>query len=857
MCSFLETSRRSDPAFHTRCPPSERTTVAMTPERWERVSELLDTVFEHPPDERRAVVDDLCEDETVQSEVEAILETEDEAAAFLEAEAGPHLSAVLPDEESTDSGEAAIDPLDAGQRLGAYRIADRLGQGGMSVVYRAERADDQFEQTVAVKLLRGTLDPEVRRRFRAERRILAALDHPNIAQILDGGTTTDGRPYFVMEYVDGRPITEYCDENQLSIEERLDLFCTVVETVQYAHRSLIIHRDLKPSNVLVRDDGTVKLLDFGIAKVLDAGPNESFAAPSTRTGRHLMTPEYAAPEQVKGETITTATDVYALGILLYELLAGRRPYALDPHSPYDVVQMVCDTDPARPSTTLRTNRDDAPGPAAIADARDSTPSRLKRHLQGDLDALVLKALRKDPDARYDTAAALADDIEAYRDGRPVQAHAGSWTYRLRKFVQRRRTTVASAALILLLLVGYAVTLTVQTNRIRAERNEAEAVTAFLVDLFEGSDPLRPMRAPRSDSLRLRNLLNRGAKRVRTELDGQPTVQAKLMSVIGRVYTNTGNYSRADSLLQTALSLYQSQNEESSTDLTWTKQTMAYSHFRQGRYEEAERLYREVLDPYRQRDRPTLSRQASVLNGLALVLDESGAPAQADSIYRIIIDRFRTERDSVPGTYFHNLAIALEHQDRFEEALEMHDRALAAFRRQYGDTHPTVANAIARMAFTNHRAGRRTTADSLHREALAMRRELLPPTHPHLASSLVRYAWLLIERGEVSEARAKAEEGLSILTSLLPEGHWQIAAARSVLALCDMAEGDLEAAEPPLRAQYQMARKQFGPQDWRARTAAQALVKLYRTWEKPDSAARYAHWLAKTSPGETATRLPTP
>ncbi len=829
----------------------------MTPERWERVSEILDRIFEHPPDEWQAVADEVCEDETVQSDVEAILETENEAAAFLEAGAGPHLSALLPEEESTDSGEAAIDPLDTGQRLGAYRITDMLGQGGMSVVYRAERADNQFEQTVAVKLLRSVPHPEVLQRFRTERHILAALDHPNIAQILDGGTTPDGRPYFVMEYVDGRPITEYCNENQLSIEERLDLFSTVVETVQYAHRSLIIHRDLKPSNVLVRDDGAVKLLDFGIAKVLDVGPNESFAAPSTRTGRHLMTPEYAAPEQVKGEAITTATDVYALGILLYELLAGCRPYALDQHSPYDVVQMVCDTDPARPSTALRANQDDAPEPEAVADARDSTPSRLKRHLQGDLDAIVLKALRKDPGARYDTAAVLANDIEAYLDGRPVQAYTGSWTYRLRKFVQRRRTTVASAALILLLLAGYAVTLTVQTNRIRAERNKAEAVTAFLVDLFEGSDPLRPMRAPRSDSLTLRNILDRGAKRARTELDGQPAVQAKLMSIIGRVYTNTGHYSRADSLLQTALPLYQAQGEESSLDLAWAKQSMAFSHLRLGRYEEAERLYREVLDTYRQWGRFNLSRRASVLNGLALVLDESGAPAQADSIYRDIIDRFRTERDSVPGTYFHNLAIALEHQDQFEEALQMHDRALAAFRRQYGDAHPTVANAIARMAFTNHRAGRHTTADSLHQEALTMRRELLPPTHPHLASSLVRYAWLLVEQGEVSEARAKAEEGLSILTSLLPEDHWQIAAARSVLALCDMAEGNLEAAESPLRTQYQMGREQFGPQDWRTRTAAQALVELYRTWEKPDSAAHYARWLAKTSPDENATRLPTP
>ncbi|MFB6274133.1 MAG: tetratricopeptide repeat protein [Salinibacter sp.] len=829
----------------------------MTPERWERVSEVLDAVYEHPPAEWAAVLDEVCEDPEVRAEAEAILEGEEEVGTFLEAGAAPHLSALVLEDEAADEAHDTIDPLEPGQRLGAYQITEKLGQGGMSVVYRAERADDQFEQTVAIKLLRGVLDPEVIQRFRAERRILAALDHPNIAQILDGGTTEEGRPYFVMEYVDGRPITEYCDGHRLSIEERLDLFRTVAETVQHAHRSLIIHRDLKPSNVLVREDGTVKLLDFGIAKVLDAGARESFTAPSTRTGRQLMTPEYAAPEQVKDAPITTATDVYALGILLYELLAGRRPYALDQRSPYDVVRMVCETDPDRPSTAVLATRNDAPDPDTIAEARDTNKSRLKRHLQGDLDTIVLKALRKDPEARYETAAALAEDIEAYHDGRPVRAHTGSWTYRLRKFVQRRRTTVASGALILLLLVGYAVTVTVQANRIRAERNEAEAVTAFLVDLFEGSNPLRPMRAPRSDSLTLRTLLHRGAERVRTGLDDQPAARARLMSVIGRVYTNTGDYSKADSLLRTALTLRRRHGDASSLDQAWTKQTLAYSHFRQGRYEKAEQLYRDVLATYRRRNLSDLSRRASVMNGLALVLDESGAPATADSIYREIIGLYRATRDSVPGTYFHNLAIALEHQNQFKAAVPMHRKALAAFQRQYGASHPTVANAIARMAFTYQRAGRFETADSLHRRALAMRRDLLPPNHPHLASSLVRFGWLLVQRGQVAEARAKAQEGLSILTSILPEDHWQIAAARSVLALCDMARGRFKAAEGPIRAQFEMSRKRFGAQDWRTRIAARALVKLYRTWGRPEQARRYARWLAKTSKGEGASQLPTP
>lgn len=829
----------------------------MTPERWERVSEVLDTVFEHPPSDWKAVLDEVCEDEAVRAEVEAILDAEEEASVFLEAGAGPHLSALLPDDESRAGAEDTLDPLEPDQQLGAYRIIETLGQGGMSVVYRAERADDQFDQTVAVKVLRGVLDPEVIQRFRAERQILAALDHPNIGRILDGGTTSNGRPYFVMEYVDGRPITEYCDAYRLSIEERLDLFCTVAETVQHAHRSLIIHRDLKPSNVLVREDGTVKLLDFGIAKVLDAGSRDSLAAPPTQTGRQLMTPEYAAPEQVKGEAITTATDVYALGILLYELLTGRRPYRLEQRSPYDVVRTVCETDPTRPSTVATASRDDASDPEAIAAARDTDPSQLERRLRGDLDAIVLKALRKDPDARYDTVSALADDIEAYREGRPVRAHTGSWTYRLRKFVQRRRTAVASGLLIALLLVGYAVTITVQANRIRTERNEAEAVTSFLVDLFQGTDPLWASNVSASDSLTLRAVLNRGARRVRRELDEQPSVQARLMSVIGRVYTNTGDYVRADSLLQAALRLRRTKEDPSPLAQARTKQSLAYSLFRQGHFEDAERLYREVLDTYRRPDAPGLSQEASALNGLALVVGEQGHSGEAETLYRRIIDRYRTNRDSVPGTYYHNLAISLERQNRFEEALAMHEKALTRFRARYGNSHPAVANAIARMAFTYQRADQLEKAESLHRKALAMRRELLPPDHPHLASSLVRLGWLLAERGKPREAEPMVREGLSILTSILPKDHWQITAARGVLGICRMAKGQFEAAEDPIRTQFRTARKRFGGQDWRTREAARALVELYRNWNKPDSAARYVRWLSKTSPGERANRLPTP
>ncbi len=400
----------------------------MSVDRLRRVDEVLDAALTRAPGEWSALLDAQCSgDPELRKEVEALLARLDTARRLLDSPPANLAAAVLREEREgrADAGE----PYE-GRRVGAYRLVREIGRGGMSRVFLADRADGQFQQRVAVKLLRPGLDSEIDlERFRAERQILASLSHPNIARLLDGGVTEDGRPYLAMEYVEGSAIDAYCTSHRLGLRDRIQLFIRVVEATQFAHRNLVVHRDLKPSNILVTEDGVVKLLDFGLAKLLerDASP---MAPPTTRTGHRWMTPEYAAPEQVRGQTATTVTDVYQLGVVLYELLSGRLPFAVESRSMHDLETAILDQDPAAPSIVAQS-----------------------KALRGDLDAIVLMALRKEPDRRYASATALAEDLQRYLDGRPVLARTDARGYRLRKFVRRHRAGVAAGSLVAVALIG--------------------------------------------------------------------------------------------------------------------------------------------------------------------------------------------------------------------------------------------------------------------------------------------------------------------------------------------------------------------------------------------------------------------
>ena len=343
-----------------------------------------------------------------------------------------------------------------GTRIGAYKVLREIGHGGMGTVYLAERDDDQYRQQVAIKLINPGLGGEtIRRRFRNEMQILADLNHPNIARLFDGGETADGVPYLVMEYVEGSPINQYCDEQKVSTEQRLKLFSTVCAAVQYAHQHLVIHRDIKPGNILVTSEGLPKLVDFGIAKLLDRDKSNA-----TATAMSFMTPEYASPEQVRGVSVTTATDIYSLGVVLYELLSGRLPYRLKSRVPHEIAKAICDEDPERPST-------------AITRTADISIPKLRKHLHGDLDNIVLMAMRKEPQRRYATAEQLAEDIQRHLNGRPVRARQDTFTYRAGKFVRRQKVAVTAAALIAVTLLVGIIATAWQARVARAERARAE------------------------------------------------------------------------------------------------------------------------------------------------------------------------------------------------------------------------------------------------------------------------------------------------------------------------------------------------------------------------------------------------
>jgi non-specific serine/threonine protein kinase/serine/threonine-protein kinase len=512
----------------------------MTPEEWQRIRPILESALELEPAARPGFLDGACQDPSVRHEVESLLASHEEAGTSL-LESAPVAEIVLEEELRLQ--------LPPGKRVGPYEIVGAIAQGGMGTVYRAIRADGQYKQQVALKIVRQEFGGEfTAARFRNERQILASLDHPNIAKILDGGTSAEGTPYFVMELIDGRCITDYCDEHKLSIDARLKLFRTVCSAVHYAHQHLVIHRDIKPSNILVTSEGVPKLLDFGIAKLLD--PNLlSENVTVTGAGLAVMTPEYASPEQLSNGAITTTTDVYSLGLVLYELLAGRRAYRFANSMPHEIARAVLETDPDKPSTA--TARDEPAGeatrntapitPQLISSLRSDSPEKLRRRLSGDLDNIVLKALRKEPANRYSSADQLSDDIRRHLEGLPVLARKSSVAYRCRKYVLRHKVVVASAAIVFLSLVtGMFLTLReariARANQLRAEKRFKDVRALANSLIFEVHDSIQDL----AGATPARKLLVTKALQYLDSLSQEAAGDASLQSELAAAYERVGH-----------------------------------------------------------------------------------------------------------------------------------------------------------------------------------------------------------------------------------------------------------------------------------------------------------------------------
>ncbi len=789
-------------------------------ERWAEIERLLDLALECPPDKRHAFVEEACAaDAPLRDYVERLLASCEQPEAWLDGQAPVYAAPLVEQREETGAPE--------GTRIGPYRIVGEAGHGGMGTVYLAER-DEPYHQRVALKLVRGAVsrDDHLVRRFIEERQILASLEHPRIARLLDGGITAEGLPWFALEYVEGIPIDRYVEQHRSPIEARIELFLAVCDAVQYAHRHLVIHRDLKPSNILVTADGQVKLLDFGIAKLVAGGQQAE-----TGTGVRLMTPEYASPEQVRGEPVTVASDVYSLGVLLYELLASRRPYRLTGPAPLEVERAVLEQEPERPSRT-------------VPDAR------LSRRLRGDLDTIALMALRKQPARRYQSVEQLATDLSRHLSGLPVTARPDRLGYRAGKFVRRHRVGVAAGvAVFLSLVVGLAATLW-QSREATREAARAERVTEFLVSLFREADPEQA----RGRELTARELLQRGERRLDSTLVQEPDTRARLLGVLGIIHTALGQYGRADSLLARSVALTRQVRGDESPEVAarladWAdvlseeakfgaadsvaQQALAIRrrHFgpedsavavslrqlggiarRRGVNDSAEVFYRQALAVDRRRYGDSHLVVAEDLNDLGVTLAELGKLAASDSAATAVLAiRQRWLDPGHPSVVLalHNLAAVRYRQGNYEESERMKREVLQRRHRLYPDGHPDVAMALRELGSVISAQGRYEEAESLLVHAHVMQQSLLGPAHPQTFLTLSELAVLRYWKGDLAAAERDMRQVYQHLRETLGEDHHRTLGSLTNLGAIVRDRGDYRAAEPLLRRALALNRKLFG------------------------------------------------
>ena len=710
-----------------------------------RVEALLDQALELPVDRRGTFLERLGrEDPALRERVEQLLAADAAAGDFLNdgAEAWLRSGPPTPAHVSEESA------LALGDRVGPYRVIEELGRGGMGIVYRAERADGEFSQVVALKLVRRGFDGnDTTVRFRRERQILAQLDHPSIARLLDGGLHTDGRPYFAMELVDGEPITTYCDRKSLSIDTRLRLFCRVCDAVQYANGRLIVHRDLKPANIFVSAAGDLKLLDFGIAKLL-TDDDASASTELTGTGVRPLTPAYAAPEQLRGEPISTATDVYALGVVLCELLTARRPFA---STSGGLDHVTLDAEPPRPSDVVTQDRDDAASIDEIAHARGLTPRALAARLAGDLDAIVLKALRREPQRRYIGAGALAEDLERFLQGRPVAARPEGRRYRAGKFVRRHRVGIAVAVSLMVSLLGGLAATAWQARAKTLEAQKAEAVKTFLISIFQGADPAQAS----GRDITLRQVLDEGAARVQRDLASQPAVQGELLTVLAGVYEELGLTERAAPLNDQALGVHERLYGADSPLVATNLRQKAKLALARSDVDTADRFAREALERHRR-------AYGNLHQDVAEDLDE--------------------------------LANAARQRGRLADALGAAEESLRIRRAIYGNEHSLVAVSLNNLAVLRTAEGRYEEAAALHSQVIDLRRRLLGREHPRVALAVHNFAALQYFRGELQQAATSEQEALEQFRRIYGEDHPLTLTARLNLANFDRALGRYDAAE---------------------------------------------------------------
>jgi non-specific serine/threonine protein kinase/serine/threonine-protein kinase len=764
-------------------------------EQWEKIKEIVGAALDREPSERSAFLDGACSnDDALRAEVDSLLSAHAQASGLSESALATQF----------------VDPAQVSRSFGPYQLLQKLGEGGMGQVWLVEQSTP-VRRKVAMKLIKTDMcDDSVLRRFQSERQSLAIMDHPTIAKVFDAGATPDGQPYFVMEYVPGVAITEYCDQKKLKIRDRLELFIRACEGVQHAHQKAILHRDLKPANILVVEvDGKPmpRIIDFGLAKPVT--PFISGESLNTQLGSFVGTPGYMSPEQADPGTqdVDTRTDVYSLGVILYELLTGSQP--VDParwknKRVDEVLRQLREEDPLRPSTKVSSDRNTSPSRAL---ARGTQPSQLVSLLRGDLDWITMKAIEKDRSRRYGTPSELAADLSRYLKNEPVIARPASAGYRLRKYVRRHRIAVAVAAGLVFLLAGFAAAQAVQLRRITRERDRANRITDFMTSMFKVSDPGEA----RGNSITARELLDKASKDIDTGLAKDPELQGQMMHVMGHVYYTLGLYPRGEALLTRAVDIRRRVLGPEHRDTLASMDELGMVFNIESRYPEAEKLNREVFEVRRRVLGPqNLDTLTSMLH-LAKALYAEGRYSEAEKWERHVLDVHQrvlglNNLDTVLTMQL--LAATLEREGRYAEAEKMDLQVVDLKRSVQGPDHPSTLLATSSLGWVLYQEGRYAEAEKFLREAAQTGRRVLGPDHPLETGLLGRLATDLDYEGRYPEAETLQREVLAARRATGPERYETVVAAENLGHTLED-EGRYAEAEKLLREAVETGRRVLG------------------------------------------------
>lgn len=820
---------------------------------WQRIKDILGSALEIDPDLLPTYLDRACSGDTdIRREVESLLASAVESSDFIES---PVFSAT----QLTGKSSAMT-----GRKFGNFEVIDEIGVGGMGAVYLAKRTGQEFKQQVALKVVRQSIsDSQMIERFRRERRILASLNHPNIAKLIDGGVSETGEPYLAMEYVEGETITDFVGRTKPSLNETLRLFIKVCHAVAYAHRNLIVHRDIKPGNILVTIDGEPKLLDFGLARLVDDSIEGD--PTQTQTAFRALTPAYASPEQIRGAPITTSSDVYSLGIVLFELLTGERPFHFERKSIDEIIRTITTSKPTLPSR--------------------STPAA--SFLKGDLDNIILTSLRNEPERRYRSVELFADDIGRHLKGLPVLARPNTLKYRSSKFIGRHKFGVLAASLVFLSLVGGIVVSVYQARRAEREKTKSDVVSTFLQNLLGASNPATEVSRNNGHETTVKELLDAASARLETdELSNQPEVRAQLESIIGMSYLAQGQYDAATRNLDSSLATKTAIYGENSLEVMETMVLIGDLWVTKGNYEEADKFYTQRLSILRSEERKGnihADYLFSALSNYALLKRAQGDSKAAEEVLRealaLSTEVSQEEKNDV-SVAESVLALTLADQGKFDDAEQIARKKNAEVRSQSSPETLAFAGNVTFLGSILSEKGEYDTAENLLVEAESSYRKLFSDSYLPLGDNLRIQAQTLYFQNKLPEASIKINETLEIYqkgtspqyvnyaTALmikglilnksrnsrdaepllreavklrdenLPKGHFLRAVALSSLGEYLTEKDRFAEAEPLLLESFESLRLSQGPSSPRTLLAQKRLFNLYSSWKKPDQAASY-------------------